>query len=89
MNLPWIEIFKLAGPTVAVIFFFLYKDWRREKDLNRRIDRLETYQRDTLENLVEKTTTVLIQSTECIKWVGKLMDRLLAVCPRMDGPDCE
>lgn len=89
MDFPWLEILKNFGPLVSILAFFIYRDWQRELKLTRRIEKLEDYQKRMLQNLVEKTTTALIQSSECLKWMGSVVERLANVCPKMYGQDCE
>ncbi len=86
---PWVEILKSFGPAVAVIVFFVWRDWQRELHLTSRIEVLEKYQKETLERLVEKSTVALTQSSECLKWIGRVIERLARVCPKMAGQDCE
>lgn len=80
---PWIEILKYAGPALGIIIFFIYRDWQREIKLTSRIETLEQYQRDILEQLVEKSTVALTQSTECLKAISTILFRLMQICPRV------
>jgi len=89
MDFPWIDILKNVGPLVAIIIFFVWRDWQRELRDSKRVEKLEEYQKETLKNLVEKTTISLTQSSECLKWIGHVVERLILVCPRMIGHDCE
>lgn len=84
-----LPILKEFGPLVALIAFFIWRDWRREDKLYQRVERLENYQKEILEDLVEKTTSALVQSSECIKWIGRVLEHLVRVCPRMIGQNCE
>lgn len=89
MSFPWVEILKDVGPFIGIIIFFVWRDWRREEILLKRVEMLETYQKETLENLIEKTTTALTQSSECIKWIGRVLEHLVRVCPRIIGQNCD
>ncbi|MFA5345381.1 MAG: hypothetical protein WC315_03825 [Candidatus Omnitrophota bacterium] len=89
MSFPWVEILKDVGPFIGIIIFFVWRDWRREEKLYDRVEKLETYQKDILESLVEKSTMALTQSSECIKWIGRVLEHLSRVCPRIIGNDCE
>ena len=89
MDFPWLEILKTVGPFVGVILFFIYRDYRREEKLNKRVENLETYQKEILESLVEKSTVALTQSSECIKWIGRVLEHLVRVCPRIIGQECD
>jgi hypothetical protein len=88
-DFPWIEILKNVGPLVAIIIFFVWRDWQRELRLSQRVEKLEEYQREALKELVEKATMALVQSSECLKWIGHIVERLARVCPRMVGKDCD
>jgi hypothetical protein len=89
MDFPWFEIIKNFGPLIAIVVFFIYRDWQRELKLTQRIEKLEDYQKKMLQNLVERTTTALVQSSECLKWMGHIVERLTSVCPKIYGQDCE
>jgi hypothetical protein len=89
MDFPWLETLKIGGPAVTIILLFIWRDWQREKSMTRRVERLEKYQRDVLQSLVQDAVTALTQSAECIKWIGRVIERLTRVCPRMIGEDCD
>ncbi len=89
MSFPWVEILKDVGPFIGIIIFFVWRDWRREEKLYDRVERLEDYQKQILENLVEKSTAALTQSSECIKWIGRVLEHLVRVCPRIIGQSCD
>lgn len=85
----WAAILKYAGPVAAIVVFFLWKDWQRELHTRKRMAVLEKYQRETLEKLVEKSTSALTQSSECIKYLGHIVERLTRICPKLGGGECE
>lgn len=85
----WATILKYAGPIAAIVIFFLWKDWQREIHTQEKMAKLETYQRKTLESLVEKSTAALTQSSECIKYLGYIVERLIQICPKISGQDCD
>jgi hypothetical protein len=51
------------GPLASVVAFFIYRDWKREADLTKRIVALEEEQSTILLSLVEKTTAVIERNT--------------------------
>ena len=67
----WTNLLTNFGPLVGVILFFIYRDYQREARLFKRVEKLEEYQRDTLVDLVEKTTAILAQNTVCLQWFGR------------------
>jgi ATP-dependent helicase/DNAse subunit B len=89
MDFPWMVLIKEVGPLIAVIFFFIWRDWKREQKLSQQVESLAQYQKDILESLIEKSTTALTQSSECIKWIGRVLEHLVRVCPRIVGRDCD
>jgi hypothetical protein len=82
----WGLILREMGPILGVIVFFIWRDWKREGRLADRIEKLEDYQKDTLANLVEKGVLSLAHSTEMIKWVGRMFERVPSKCPYVDQP---
>ena len=89
MDKIFFQIVRDVGPIVGVIVFFIWRDWKRESQLFERIKKLEDYQREILISLIEKGTTALVQSTEVIKWVGRVMDRVSTKCPYITSPPQE
>lgn len=88
-ELEFLKLLQAFGPSVAIIAFVLWKDYRREQRFMARIEKLEDYQKKMLQNLVERTTAALVQSSECLKWMGHVVERLSNVCPKIYGQDCE
>jgi hypothetical protein len=84
-----LPVMKEFGPTVTILIFFIWRDFNRERHFMNRIENLEAYQKNLLTDLVEKTTVALTQSSECIKWIGRVLEYLVRVCPRMVGQNCE
>ena len=73
------------GPIIGVILFFVWRDWKREERLTTRVENLENYQRETLVDLLKKTTVALTHNAECLKWIGRIIERICGKCPRWDG----
>jgi len=63
------------GPIIGVILFFIWRDWKREDVLQGRVTRLETYQQETLVQLVKDTTEALAQNSEFLKWSGRILEK--------------
>lgn len=82
----WQDILQKYGPILGVIGFFIWRDWRRETRLSNRLEKLEDYQRETLAHLVEKGTAALVQSSEVIKWVGRVIEHVSTKCPCVNYP---
>ena len=62
-----IQLFQKFGPLIGVILFFIWRDWKREEQLTKRVDTLETYQMDVLSSLVSNTTTAIVHNTMFFK----------------------
>jgi len=77
----WTGLISNFGPLVGIVLFFIWRDWKREDALSVRVEKLEDYQRETLVNLVERSTTALAQNAECLSWVARVMERLCSRCP--------
>jgi hypothetical protein len=85
----WQAMLRELGPLMGVILFFIWRDWKREGRLSERVEKLEDYQKETIVHLVEKGTAALVQSSEIIKWVGRVLDRVSTKCPYMESPNQE
>lgn len=88
MDFPW-ELLKQFGPWATLILFFVWRDFQREKAYHSRIVTLEEYHKETLQELVSNATAALTQSSECIKWIGHVVERMIRVCPKISGNDCD
>ena len=63
------------GPIIGVILFFIWRDWKREDVLQDRVTRLESYQQETLVQLVKDTTAAIAQNSEFLKWSGRILEK--------------
>ncbi len=82
----WRAVLQEIGPALSIIIFFIWRDWKRETRLAARVEKLEDYQRETLTLLVEKGTTAMVQSSEVLKWVGNILERVPTECPYIELP---
>lgn len=67
----------VLGPSLALLTFFLWKDWRREDHLQERIEKLEQEQKDIVLPMVEKCVTVIAANTEVMERLQRIMDSAL------------
>jgi hypothetical protein len=63
------------GPTLALLAFFLWKDWRREDHLQARIEKLEQQQKDVILPMCEKCVAVIAANTAVLERLQAIMDR--------------
>ncbi len=59
MEIQFLEIIKEVGPYAAVMLFFIWRDYKREDRLERRVDTLNEFVRVELMEALEKTNTAL------------------------------
>lgn len=55
----WVELIKEVGPYLGLMFFFIWRDYRREEQLVKQIDQLQSFIQNTLVGLIEKTNEAL------------------------------
>jgi len=55
----WIDLIKEVGPYLGILFFFIYRDYRREEHLIKQIDDLQKFIQGELINLIQKTNEIL------------------------------
>ncbi len=55
----WVELIKEVGPYIGLMFFFIWRDYRREEKLVKQIDNLNEFIKETLMDLIEKTNEAL------------------------------
>lgn len=81
------ELASNFGPLIGIVLFFIWRDWKREDILSTRVEKLEDYQRETLVDLVERSTTALAQNAECLSWVARATERLCDRCPYVEDQE--
>lgn len=57
--MDWIALIKEVGPYLGLMFFFIWRDYRREEQLVKQITELQKFIRDELMGLIEKTNEAL------------------------------
>lgn len=66
-----IALIKQFGPMLVAVVFFIWRDWKREDRLMKRIDKLEDEQRDVLLPLVTNCTRVISENTSVMQAVNR------------------
>lgn len=61
-----IQLIKQFGPLLVAVVFFIWRDWKREDRLMKRIERLEGEQRDVILPLVKECAEVIAKNTAVI-----------------------
>lgn len=54
-----LELSKSVGPVIALLIFFIWRDYRREQTMTKRIQDIEDYQKGRLEQLVVESNQVM------------------------------
>lgn len=55
----WMQLVEKVGPYLGLMFFFIWRDYRREEKLVKQIDALNKFIRKELMDLIEKTNEAL------------------------------
>ena len=55
----WVSLIKEVGPYLGLMFFFIWRDFRREEQLVKQINELNSFIQDKLVALIENTNEVL------------------------------
>ena len=55
----WIALIKEVGPYLGLMFFFIWRDYRREEKLVKQIDDLNEFIRKELMDCIDKVTEAL------------------------------
>ncbi len=66
-----IALVKQFGPMLVAVVFFIWRDWKREDRLMKRIDKLEDEQREVIMPLVTQCTAVISKNTEVMERVQR------------------
>jgi hypothetical protein len=66
-----IALVKQFGPMLVAVVFFIWRDWKREDRLMKRIDKLEDEQRNVILPLVTKCTGVIAENTTVMEAVNR------------------
>ena len=70
-----IALVKQFGPMLVAVVFFIWRDWKREDRLMKRIDKLEDEQRTIILPLVKQCTEVITKNTEVMDAVKHKLSR--------------
>lgn len=57
--MDWIALIKEVGPYLGLMFFFIWRDYRREEQLVKQINQLNKFIQDELMQLIEQTNEAL------------------------------
>ena len=68
----WFQILKEYGPWVALVAFFIWRDYEREKSQNKKNSDLEEFIRTTLVALVRDTMAVIQDNSSSMKRINSL-----------------
>lgn len=60
----WIELIREVGPYFGIMFFFVWRDYRREERLEKQIKESQDFIQGQLVRLLERTNEVLSR----VKW---------------------
>lgn len=71
----FINIVKEWGLPTALVVFFIWRDYIREKRMAETIRMLEAEMRDILKNLVTKCTEALVGNTYAMNAVTKVVEK--------------
>jgi len=66
-----LELTKSVGPVVALLIFFIWRDYRREQTMTKRIQDIEDYQKNRLEQLVVESNQVMSKIAESNESLAK------------------
>ena len=70
------------GPLLTAVVFFIWRDYRREDRLSKRINELEDEQREIILPLVTSCTEVITKNTDVMEQNTQVMQRLENVIDR-------
>jgi hypothetical protein len=73
----FLAVIQQYGPLTGAIVFFMWRDWKREDRLSKRIDTLENEQRKIILPLVEKSTSVIARNTSVMERLEAALERKL------------
>ena len=66
---------KQYGLPIALVAFFIWRDWKRETVMIARINKLQDEIRDILKDLVMKCTTALVANTNAMNKLVETLDK--------------
>lgn len=55
----WVALIKEIGPYLGIMFFFVWRDYRREEKLVKQIEELQTFIKTKLIDLIDETNHAL------------------------------
>lgn len=70
-----IQLVRMYGPFFVAVIFFLWRDFKREDRLSKRIDVLEDEQRHVILPLVKDCSAVIAKNTTVMERLEKFLDK--------------
>lgn len=70
-----LELTKTVGPVVALLAFFIWRDYRREQTMTKRIQDIEDYQKNRLEQLVVEGNQVMGKIAESNEKLAEALEK--------------
>lgn len=71
-----LALLRQYGPFFVAVVFFLWRDWKREDRLSKRIDILEDEQRHVILPLVKDCSAVIATNSAVMERIEKYLERL-------------
>lgn len=68
-----LELAKQFGAPVAIMVFFIWRDYKREQDLTVRLRDLEEYQKTTLSSIVKESTQAITRNNQLFEEIRELL----------------
>jgi len=72
--IEFVELTKSVGPIIALLMFFIWRDFRREQTMTKRIQDVEDYQKNRLEQLVVESSRIMGEVAEANKSLATALE---------------
>jgi len=70
-----LELTKTIGPFATLLIFFVWRDYRREQAMTKRIQDIEDYQKEKLEKLVVTSTEAISRNATANDRLAKILEK--------------
>ncbi len=81
----WLELAQNAGPVVAAICFFVWRDWKREQSMTETLDEREQFIRTQLITIIERTSVAVQNSTDAMRDLQRSVNAMYTHCQKCGG----
>lgn len=81
----WLDLLQEAGPVVAAICFFVWRDWKREQNMTESLNERDHFIKTQLLEIIERTVVAVQNSTDAMRDLQRSVSAMYEHCQECGG----